>query len=179
MRSPITTAASQRSLVQQLDATGAPTGEPLEIEDKDDDLSDVTLERSASAGRMLLLARHYDGSASVALFKPDGGAKVFDRKPAGSVYGVAHASGGTFVFAGRTNKGRLYTQRLTGTGRLKAPRVTQARPGTLGLAGLRPGRRCHRLQDARWRGFQLQLRRPEADDRRQADRQGGATGLRL
>ncbi len=179
MRSPITTAASKRSLVQQLDAAGAPSGEPLEIEDEDNDLSDVALERSPSAGRMLLVARRYDGSAAVALFKPDGGAKVSEIKPAGSVYGVAHASGGAFVFAGRTDEGRLYTQQLTGTGKLKAPRVTQGASGHAHLAGLRPEGRRHRLQDARWRGFQLQLRRPEADGHRQADRQGGATAVRL
>ena len=50
---------------------------------------------------------------------------------AGSLYDVAHASGAAFVLVGQTKQKQLFTQQLTGSGKLKAPRVLGGRPGNV------------------------------------------------
>lgn len=116
-------------ILQTLDAKGAPVGEPRSLYEGRFG-ADVALIASASGTRLLSLEFPYKGPDEITIFKPDGTVKELTLESAGGPsYSVAHASGASYMLVGQTEDKQLFTQQLTGTGKLKAPRVLGGRPG--------------------------------------------------
>ncbi len=118
-------------LLQLLDAEGAPEGKPRSLYEGRFG-AEVTLVASASATRLLAFEKPYKGPTEVTILKPDGSVKERALpSDTGFVYDISHASGATFILAGQTEGKQLYTQQLTGTGKLKPRRVLPGRPGNV------------------------------------------------
>jgi hypothetical protein len=116
-------------MLQTLDAKGAPFGKPRSLY-KGRFGADVALIASPSGTRLVSFEFPYKGPDEITIFKPDGTVKELTLESAGGPsYGIAHASGAAYMLVGQTEEKQLFTQQLTGAGKLKAPRVLGGRPG--------------------------------------------------